>query len=192
MFGCRTRPDELGYVPVAGHLAGRDLLHGRVHGVEEGGGFVGAGHRQGPRTRLKGGRVCVGEATGIKTLVSRPMCSEEMKLSWWAFSLSAAGRCSEWGYFKVPQTPTVGSKVPHYLIGPYLLPRNTIKNNRQGLHGCRIDEIAATRDLDEFRVVGGYPVSILTAHDVGVIDSSDGGTFCILHIILDGFYHQGR
>lgn len=134
-----------------------------------------------------------GEATGIKTLVSRPcvLGRDEVVCRGGRFLCQPQGVCSEWGYFKVPQTPTVRSKVPHHLIGPYLLSRNTIKNNRQGLHGCCIDEIAATRDLDEFRVVGGYPVSILTAHDVGVIDSSDGGTFCILHIILDGFYHQG-
>lgn len=39
-----TRPDEMGDMPVRCDSARRNLLHGTVDGVEEGGGFVGARH----------------------------------------------------------------------------------------------------------------------------------------------------
>ena len=55
-WGSVTGPDQLRDVPVAGHLAGRDLLHGAVNSVEEVFGLFATGHSCG---RGRGGeRVC--------------------------------------------------------------------------------------------------------------------------------------
>ncbi len=47
-YGIHTRANKSGNVPVAGDFAWWDLLHGAVDCVEEGLGFVGAGHGSEP------------------------------------------------------------------------------------------------------------------------------------------------